>query len=51
MHTTLIQFLDYFGKKLYELIKELENKMLKLTTDKFAMAQWEDALDVYLNNM
>lgn len=29
----------------------LENKMLKLTTDKFAMAQWEDALDVYLNNM
>ena len=29
----------------------LENKMLKLTTDKFAMAQWEDALDEYLKNM
>ncbi|MCR5396885.1 MAG: dTDP-4-dehydrorhamnose reductase [Lachnospiraceae bacterium] len=29
----------------------LENKMLKLTTDEFAMANWEDALDVYLEEM
>ena len=29
----------------------LENKMLKLTTDEFAMANWEDALDVYLKDM
>ena len=29
----------------------LENKMLKLTTDEFSMAQWEDALDVYLKDM
>lgn len=29
----------------------LENKMLKLTTDEFSMANWEDALDVYLKDM
>ena len=29
----------------------LENKMLKLVTDKFSMAQWEDALDVYLRDL
>ncbi|MCR4674301.1 MAG: dTDP-4-dehydrorhamnose reductase [Lachnospiraceae bacterium] len=29
----------------------LENKMLKLTTDAFSMANWEDALDVYLKDM
>ena len=29
----------------------LENRMLKLTTDKFMMADWHDALDYYLQNM
>ena len=29
----------------------LENRMLKLTTDKFMMADWHDALDYYLRNM
>lgn len=29
----------------------LENYMLKLTTDAFAMAQWEDALDAYLKDL
>ena len=29
----------------------LENKMLKLVTDAFSMAQWEDALDVYLRDV
>ncbi|MCR5145558.1 MAG: dTDP-4-dehydrorhamnose reductase [Lachnospiraceae bacterium] len=29
----------------------LENYMLKLTTSEFSMANWEDALDVYLQNM
>lgn len=28
----------------------LDNYMLRLTTDQFAMANWEDALDVYLKN-
>jgi dTDP-4-dehydrorhamnose reductase len=29
----------------------LENYMLKLTTDAFSMASWEDALDVYLQGI
>lgn len=29
----------------------LENRMLKLTTDKFMMSDWHDALDYYLQNM
>ncbi len=28
----------------------LDNYMLRLTTDQFAMANWEDALDVYLKD-
>lgn len=29
----------------------LDNYMLRLTTDQFAMAHWEDALDVYLKDL